>query len=465
MSALRQFMVAMLAVLRGRSLQEVNRGWQRPHAVNPAGRAVHAAVIRAGQVLAVVALVASASCGGGGDSLTSSTSGTGSTSGGSSTGVAPAANVLSVTVDAGPNGNSVNTLYTTVTVCVPGSTTQCQTIDNIQVDTGSFGLRILAPVLTLSLPVTTAADGNSLVECTQFVDGYSWGPVASADIQLSGETAAKVPIQVIGSTNFSSVPAACSSTGPAEDTVMAFGANGILGIGVFAQDCGSGCVTSAEGGYYYACSQTACEPTTATLAQQVLNPVPLFTTDNNGTIIDLPAVGTAGAATVTGSLIFGIDTESNNASGTQTVLSLDPDTGNFTTVFNGQTLNTSFIDSGSDGLFFSDSSITACSSTDFTGFYCPSSTVNLSATLSGTNNISATIDFSIGSAQTLADDNPGYTAFASLGGTFADANTSGGSSDSATTFDWGLPFFYGRRVATAIEGDTTVAGTGPYVAF
>jgi hypothetical protein len=35
-----------------------------------------------------------------------------------------------------------NMLQTSVTICVPGTNT-CQTIDNIQVDTGSQGLRIL----------------------------------------------------------------------------------------------------------------------------------------------------------------------------------------------------------------------------------------------------------------------------------------------------------------------------------
>jgi len=33
------------------------------------------------------------------------------------------------------------------------------------------------------------------------------------------------------------------------------------------------------------------------------------------------------------------------------------------------------------------------------------------------------------------------------------------------TFDWGLPFFYGLNVYTAIEGQNTPAGTGPYVAY
>jgi len=110
----------------------------------------------------------------------------------------PANNTASVIVDAGPSNNSVNTLFTSVTICVPGSTTSCQTIDHIQVDTGSYGLRILAPVLTLTLPVETLASGSSLAECTQFVDGFSWGPVATADIQIAGETAKSLPVQVIG---------------------------------------------------------------------------------------------------------------------------------------------------------------------------------------------------------------------------------------------------------------------------
>jgi hypothetical protein len=403
--------------------------------------------IRSG--LIVVSGLIAASCGGGSDAGSSPTT----------TPVPAASNVVAVTVDSGPDSSSastVNTLYTSVTVCVPGSTTECQTVDHVQVDTGSYGLRILAPVLTLSLPVATASDGNSLAECTQFVDGYSWGPVASADVQIGGESATSVPVQVIGASSFAQVPAACASIGNAEDTVASFGANGILGIGVFAQDCGSKCAADTTYGYYYSCTQSACSPITVPLGAQVLNPVPLFTTDNNGSIIELPGVAAAGAATVSGSLYFGIDTESNNASGTQTVLTLDPDFGYFTTAYDGAKLTTSFIDSGSDGLFFNDGSIAACSSGDFSGFYCPTTTLDLSATLTGQNAVSADVTFSIGNAETLGNSNPSFTAFASLGGTYT---------SSTTTFDWGLPFFYGRRVANAIEGKTTSAGTGPYVAF
>jgi hypothetical protein len=364
--------------------------------------------------------------------------------------VAAASNVAAVVVDAGPANNSVNTLYTTVTVCVPGSTTECQTIDHIQVDTQSYGLRILASVLTLSLSVAPAPDGNSLLECAVFADGYSWGPVAMIDFTIAGEAASGLPIQLIGDSRFPTIPTACSGMGPTEeDTVAQFGANGILGIGVFEQDCGSGC-TSAQG-VYYSCTQASCTATTPTT--QVLNPVPLFAKDNDGTILVLPAVSAAGAATVSGSLIFGIDTESNNASGTQTVLTLDQN-GEITTTYNGASLNTSILDSGSSGIFFNDSSIPECS--DVAGFYCPSSTLSLSAVLTGQNGVSYTESFSIANADSLSSANPTFTALPTLGGTF--------TSD-ATTFDWGLPFFYGRRFATAIENHTTAVATGPYMAF
>jgi Protein of unknown function (DUF3443) len=380
--------------------------------------------------------------------------------GGGSGGLAPSppppatTNVADVVVDSGPSNGSVNTLFTSVTLCVPGSTTDCQTIDHIQIDTASFGLRILAPVLTLTLPVQTAVDGNSLLECTQFADGYSWGPVAQADVQIAGESAASVAIQVIGDPHFTNVPANCSGSGAEEDTVAAFGANGILGIGVFVQDCGPQCVSSTSPQVYYSCTALSCQATVVPLASQVSNPVSLFATDNNGSILELPSVPSEGALTASGSLIFGVDTQANNASGNETVLTVDPSFGYLTTVFNGQSLSQSFIDAGSNGNYF-DSNIASCSQTGLSGFYCPASTQNLTATVQGANGMSAVVNFSVTSAQVMFDNNPSFTALPELGGT----NPLPGS------FDFGLPFFYGRRVLTVLEGQTTAAGTGPYMAF
>ena len=389
------------------------------------------------------------SCGGGG--------------GGASVAPAPApTNVVSVIVDAGPNSNSVNTLYATVTVCVPGSTTNCQTIDHIQVDTGSAGLRILSSVLTLSLQVAMASDGNSLVECTQFVDGYSWGPIALADIQVGGEAASSVPVQVIGGSTFAVDPN-CSATGTtAEDTVAAFGANGILGIGVFEQDCGSGCAPpNTANTFYYSCTAASvCAGTAVALNSQVLNPIRLFTTDNDGSIIDLPSVAAPGTTTLTGSLIFGIDTQTNNASGSETILGVDLSYGDFTTVFNSQTLTRSFLDSGTNGIFFDYAALTVCSDPNFKGFYCPALPTSIAATLTGTNNTSITESFTVDNAQTLATNNQTFSVLPTLAGTFSTS-----SSNTSNTFDWGLPFYYGRRVFTAVENQRTAVGTGPYVAF
>ena len=389
------------------------------------------------------------SCGGGGGVGVSGSSGSGG-----STPTGP--NVADVVVDAGPTSTSpdVNTLFTTVTVCVPGSTTNCQSIDHIQVDTGSYGLRILGPVLTVSLPVRTTANGASLLECTQFVDGYSWGPVALADVQISGESAGSVPVQIIGDANFTNVPADCSSIGRAEDTVAAFGANGILGIGVFAQDCGPNCVSTAVPATYYACTST-CQATTVSLANQVQNPVTLFAKDNNGVVVELPSVAAQGAATVAGFLIFGIDTQSNNKSGNQSVLTLDPNSGDFTTLFNGKSLTQSFLDTGSNGLYFNDTGLTQCTGSGFTTFYCPASPQGLSAVLEGQNTVSASVNFTVGNAETLGGNDPSLVAFTTLAGTYPTTDA----------FDWGLPFYYGRTVYTAVEKAATSVGTGPYVAF
>ena len=91
-------------------------------------------------------------------------------------------NVEPITVDAGPaglTGRVVNIAYVTVRIC-RASTTQCQDVDHVQVDTGSSGLRILASALgSVVLDVEAAPGGLPIAECMQFADGSSFGPVAT----------------------------------------------------------------------------------------------------------------------------------------------------------------------------------------------------------------------------------------------------------------------------------------------
>jgi Protein of unknown function (DUF3443) len=361
-------------------------------------------------------------------------------------------NVAAVIVDEGPSNNSVNTLFTSVTLCEPNTTT-CQTIDHIQVDTGSYGMRVLSTVLSLTLPKQLAASGNPLVECTQFADGYSWGPIEIADLQIAGESAKGLPLQVIGDSTYTTVPADCSSTGMAEDTVMAFGANGIIGIGPFAVNCPACAMQVIPGTYYSCATPSTCVGTMAADNIQEPNPIALFAADNNGSIIDLPAVTSTGQLTVSGSLIFGIDTQSNNESGTQTVLTVDQNA-NLTMTYDGQALNQSFIDSGSNGIYFT-SNIVLCTG-NLSDFYCPSNTLNQTVDLQGQNGVMVNnMPFMVGNAQNMFTMNPTFNAFPMLAGT----------NPNAQSFDLGLPFFYGKRVAVALENNKTSAGTGPYVAF
>jgi len=370
----------------------------------------------------------------------------------SSSSNANAGNVLPVVVNAGPTNSALNQLFATVTICVPG-TSNCQTISGILVDTGSVGLRVLSSVLTQSLPQQTGAGGAPVVECLPFVDGFTWGPVQSADVKIAGETASNIPIQVVGLDKFPTIPSGCSSQGTAEETLNDLNANGILGVGLFREDCGLGCglTGSSNPGLYYTCPAPAsCVVTTEQVASQVQNPVSHFATDNNGVVIQLASVPTGGAASIAGTLLFGIGTQSNNALGSAKIFTLDSST-SFATVFNGQTYSSSFIDSGSNGIFFLDSATTGlpdCKNS--TGFYCPTTLTPLSATQRGLNGASSVVSFSAGNVDRV---NATFSALAEATG----SNPGG--------FDWGLPFFYGRTVFTAIAGQSTPGGTGPYWAY
>lgn len=391
-------------------------------------------------------------------SLLSACGGGGGGGGGSSTGAATTAsdNVLSVTVDSGPGGNNVNRLYTDVTICQAGSTTLCQTIDHVVVDTGSTGLRILSTALApgLGLSQVNAAGGFPLLGCAQFLDNsFVWGPVKSADVVLGSKRAGSVSVQIVADPAYSGLAAACSS-GTAINSIASLGAKGILGLGLFKEDCGSACASVTANGFYYTCTSGACSAATATTAstsKQLKNPVPLFASDNNGFLIDLPAVSVAGTTSLSGSLIFGIGTQSNNQLASGTVLTTRA-SGYITTVLSGPALTSSFIDSGSNGIYFDSGSIPTCAGAAW--FYCPASLTSLSATLVGANGVNNTVSFFIDNALALFASGP-KAVLPTLSGPIGNANI----------FDWGLPFFYGRRVFVGIEGQPSILGAGPLYAY
>ncbi|MFL6684414.1 DUF3443 domain-containing protein [Paraburkholderia graminis] len=426
-------------------------------------------------LLSLCTVLAACGGGGGGGGSTATASGASAPAGTASAPVAsapPAAsspsstsvpqsntpNVQPIVVHAAPRLTR-NMLTTSVTVCQPG-TDNCATIDNIQVDTGSHGLRIVASALPATLPLNAVPSGSGVSggisggvsggisgECAVFGSGYAWGAVRSADVRMAGQLAASIPIHLIADPSVPSVPADCAASGPSMLTVDTLRANGILGVGVFAADCGGACANAALPRWYYNCDASgACQASAQPLAQQVANPVSRFALDNNGVVIDLPAIPDGGALTVSGSMIFGIDTQANNTLGSAGVLKGNSQTGYVSTTHNGQTFSQSYLDTGSNGLFYRDTQLPQCGL-----WYCPSSTQAASASIAGTNGASNTVTFAIGNSRALFAS--GNNAFNNIAGA------------AASGFDWGLPFFFGRRVYTAIASRATSAGPGPYYAF
>lgn len=383
-----------------------------------------------------------------------------------------AINVQPISVDGGPVAGSIypNGAFTSVTICVPGTPT-CQTIDGILVDTGSFGLRVLASQITISLPVLTDSTGtNELNDCVKFADlSFLWGTVAQADIIMAGEVAGQsttslTTLQSIANPTSYSIPVNCSNGGNNEDTQAALGANGILGVGPAAVDCGFSCDPASGGSppepaYYLCGTASGCVPSFVPCGnacggtlpnEQLTNPVFNFPVDNNGVILELPSVAGV-AATVDGNMVFGIGTQPNNALGAAKVFTMDSSF-NFTTTLTGQAPVPGFIDSGSNGLFFLDTATTGLPTCSDPFWYCPANTTPLSATQLGTNNASNLVNFSVDNFDTVTSGNPGDAAFGNLAGPFPGS------------FDWGLPFFYGRSVFTAIDG-TNVGTPGPFWAY
>lgn len=371
-----------------------------------------------------------------------------------------ASNVQPISVNGGPASNYVDGAFTSVTVCVPGSSSNCQTISGVLVDTGSFGLRLLSG-LSISLPPQTDSSGNPIAECTPFADGETWGSVNTADVKIAGETASSMPVQLIGSSTVPeglNIPSGCTGQGSLMDTLADLNANGILGVGQQVPDCGQACAsTTQNAGWYYSCPASGCAITTESVALQVQNPVASFASDNNGVIVELPSLSSV-AGTLSGSLIFGIGTQSNNGLGSATVFGTD-DAGDFTTTYQNVPYF-SFLDSGSNAIYFLDSTttgITECPEQNINFLYCPSSDENVSVVNTaeaGTNGASGSASFTVGNGLSLL----------SMGNNAA-INGLAGPGTAMFPFDLGLPFFFGRKVYVGIVGKTTPGGTGPFTAY
>ncbi len=438
---------------------------------------------------------------GGGDSTTTTVSGSGLNNLGQSPAVTTnpvqTDNNLLVSVSDGPNGFQIspnaNILYATVTVCSSTDTRNCVNIDHVQVDTGSVGLRVLASkVKSLNLqPVDISSPTQVLHawECFPFVIGGLWGPTAKAVVGLGRQTTGEVAIHLIEDetdpTKALQPPADCdkAADGKILNNAGSLGSNGILGIGSTNLDCGGVCLDGSYAGFvqYYGCPpgttdsgqgtthfdscSTPKNPAKVDANLQVSNPISAFVDSrfSNGVVLVMPAVGDPGAASASGELIFGVDTVAGGAAlsnnrrptGANKVF-LGVDWTNQNAYLNittrltlggiVQTFDSSYLDTGTNGLFFSDSSkspVTPCPTPDgIPVWYCPKSLMTLDAMLSdggGTFQNQVGVQFQLANAEALFSTS--NTAFSGAAGT---------APFGSTTFAWGMPFFYGKRVYMSI---------------
>jgi hypothetical protein len=421
-------------------------------------------------------------------------------------------NVASVTVDG--DFQTLNSLFITVQICQHGSSTNCVTVDHVSIDTGSIGLRVLANSLNTlnasflgNLPTVTATASTAnvtgpLAECEQFGGGYTWGSVRNVDITITGtnETASNVPMQVIGDLGVSQPTCASesvtgyqltgedytnSTANPLTNTYL--GSNGLIGVSLFQWDC-LACATTAEPQEgsppsanlaYAVCPDmtgSGCQPTTATLAQQVANPIPSFATDNNGFIIDMnAAAAVAGSSSaVTGTMTFGIGTQTNNAIGSATKFNADPNSepGVVQTTWNNVAY-TSVFDTGSSAYYFDNTSnptLALCGTTaPLNELYCPGG-ANATANSSGT-----TVNFSATLQDYVPDASPSQSVAFSITNPLANyLNTTIASDNIGGTvvfdyFIWGMPYFFGHKtyfgIANITAGNPPTLVSGPYYAL
>jgi hypothetical protein len=444
---------------------------------------------------------------GGGDSSITTVSGAGLSALGSSPPVALSpfvqkSNNLKVEVNGGPVRSfaapSANILYADVKICVPGNAAQCVTVPHVQVDTGSVGLRVLASkVASLSLPVVALPGSKEAWECYPFVVGGLWGRNAVADVTLGNQEAISVPIQLVqdGVGPQATEDCAHASGGTLQangtysregilDSVDRLGSNGILGIGNTELDCAQMCINGVYTSFvmYYGCpvgatSSGGCAATGIQANLQVYNPVAAFTLHNNGVVLALPAVSFPGAATATGELIFGIDTSASDPGATNNVrpLSATPvllgtnasnrSYLNVTTAYSGLNVTNSYLDTGTNGLFFSDNSSPMIALCAGNTWYCPFNSLPKAAIICDGDNRNlpqiplpfcdvsnslqskVAVSFTIDNAEAVFSTT--NTAFAGL---------AGAPSGVGTTFAWGLPFFYGRRVFLSIWQPSKAGG-------
>lgn len=355
--------------------------------------------------------------------------------------VEPAENVLPITVGA------TNKFLVSLTVCIPGSDV-CQKVDKIMVDTGSVGLRIhtsVLPVLQGQLPAQQQI-GGLIAQCATFGNFYTWGSIRTADVSFGGRKAIAVPFQeyddpalpIVSATNCGAQIGGLQNADP---VVVQF--NGILGIRGMRVDPQTS---------FFVCqnSDISCQGTVLTNSQKLPNPLLNLSQENNGYQIVMSGIPDGGSAQVTGALILGINTQSNNISpqtsgSSPQMLALD-DMQRFALYAAGVSYG-ALMDSGTSVNTLPTTDAQTCGASAPQA-YCPSSVVMQTIQLAAASKPDCIFEtnLSIGNWLTLLAT--GFPAINNIA-----SRTPSTVKSAGVQAILGAPFFYGRRISFSIDGE------------
>jgi hypothetical protein len=218
---------------------------------------------------------------------------------------------------------------------------------------------------------------------------------------------------------------------------------------------------------------------------QATNPVAAFSSsDRNGVVISLPSVPATGAATISGTLTFGINTQADNTMGSVALFAVDQ-CGNLPMVtFNNVAYTDSFCSTGtgtSFGGFFDTGTgalnvldaatlaavplpISDCPSTsNGFGFYCVAGGGSPPTTT--LSNIGLTGNAGVGSGSISLNIADGTTLVKTQNAVFSNIGTDSGTSPATDFFDFGMPWFLGKTAYLSIGGVPVPNTSNPQFGF
>ncbi len=351
-------------------------------------------------------------------------------------------NQMRIDVGGGAIENYSNIPLVSVTICQPG-TDNCQTVNRIELDTGSVGLRLFSSLTKkLNLPAIKGPANQNIFECTSYGGGDSyWGPIRRADVKLGQEVASNVRIQT-----WQNVPNGVSCPIMAAQP-EAGQINGILGVSFAHDDCADvgtdkNCGENAAF-HYYKCIGSRCSPLNNATSLAVSNPVLGLPHDNNGYVIDFPAVP-APRNSIVGTIAFGLNSRKDNELGPAAAHELPvPANGWFHLKYHGQIYPSRF-DTGADTYDFP-----AKFGLPMCDYLCPDqpTTIHLSVLTGDKIN---PFNIEITSPEEILNDS-NVQVVPDM------ANLLLGS-----PFLMGMPFFYGKRVFFGLDRGANSPG---FVAF